>query len=296
MEKTAKRETTNRRYDERQWRAFLCSAFLFDASRNRGCLNWRIETTIGYRNFMAGHLIVDQWQTEFFLLTESMRRRSSRTGRTQWLSTADACLSSLSILQQPTQCRSHARAIDRSKQENSLTFCKMKWNQARTESELFLSEASSNEKNNEWIQRCLAKNLWFFFFVRRFLRRRPKTEGSEPIEIFDAFESRMIRNSFWVSEIRRETTKLSTLVTDKTQTSSHSGTSIIIEKDQTNPSPPVDIYFERSGSTAVTMSAFFDFSSLITVLLLMICTTYHIREMRPTIFDHPSLMVGTKIT
>eukprot|EP00522_Entomoneis_paludosa_P008074 CAMPEP_0172453378 /NCGR_PEP_ID=MMETSP1065-20121228/10729_1 /TAXON_ID=265537 /ORGANISM="Amphiprora paludosa, Strain CCMP125" /LENGTH=91 /DNA_ID=CAMNT_0013205557 /DNA_START=97 /DNA_END=372 /DNA_ORIENTATION=- len=37
------------------------------------------------------------------------------------------------------------------------------------------------------------------------------------------------------------------------------------------------------------MSAFFDFSSLITVLLLLICTTYYIRELRPTIFDHSPL-------
>jgi len=33
------------------------------------------------------------------------------------------------------------------------------------------------------------------------------------------------------------------------------------------------------------MSAFFDFSSLITVLLLMICTCAYLRELRPTIFD-----------
>lgn len=33
------------------------------------------------------------------------------------------------------------------------------------------------------------------------------------------------------------------------------------------------------------MSAIFDFSSLITVLLLAICTTTYLRELRPTIFD-----------
>eukprot|EP00527_Entomoneis_sp_CCMP2396_P004261 CAMPEP_0198137850 /NCGR_PEP_ID=MMETSP1443-20131203/1308_1 /TAXON_ID=186043 /ORGANISM="Entomoneis sp., Strain CCMP2396" /LENGTH=69 /DNA_ID=CAMNT_0043799413 /DNA_START=100 /DNA_END=306 /DNA_ORIENTATION=+ len=38
------------------------------------------------------------------------------------------------------------------------------------------------------------------------------------------------------------------------------------------------------------MSALFDITSLITVLLLLICTTYYIREMRPTIFDHASIM------
>mmetsp|Transcript_27710 Transcript_27710/g.76256 ORF Transcript_27710/g.76256 Transcript_27710/m.76256 type:complete len:98 (+) Transcript_27710:77-370(+) len=41
------------------------------------------------------------------------------------------------------------------------------------------------------------------------------------------------------------------------------------------------------------MSAFFDFSSLITVLLLLICTTYYIRELRPTIFDHSPLDAAT---
>ena len=34
-----------------------------------------------------------------------------------------------------------------------------------------------------------------------------------------------------------------------------------------------------------TMSAFFDFSSLILVILLLICTTTYLRELRPTIFD-----------
>lgn len=34
-----------------------------------------------------------------------------------------------------------------------------------------------------------------------------------------------------------------------------------------------------------TMSAIFDFGSLLTVLLLMICTCAYIREMRPTVFD-----------
>mmetsp|Transcript_14946 Transcript_14946/g.31456 ORF Transcript_14946/g.31456 Transcript_14946/m.31456 type:complete len:84 (+) Transcript_14946:136-387(+) len=33
------------------------------------------------------------------------------------------------------------------------------------------------------------------------------------------------------------------------------------------------------------MSAIFDFSSLLTVLLLLICTCAYLREMRPKIFD-----------
>mmetsp|Transcript_62941 Transcript_62941/g.185903 ORF Transcript_62941/g.185903 Transcript_62941/m.185903 type:complete len:82 (+) Transcript_62941:196-441(+) len=33
------------------------------------------------------------------------------------------------------------------------------------------------------------------------------------------------------------------------------------------------------------MSAIFDFSSLITVILLLICTCAYLREMRPAIFD-----------
>ena len=33
------------------------------------------------------------------------------------------------------------------------------------------------------------------------------------------------------------------------------------------------------------MSAIFDFSSLVTVILLLICTTAYLRELRPTIFD-----------
>jgi Protein of unknown function (DUF1242) len=33
------------------------------------------------------------------------------------------------------------------------------------------------------------------------------------------------------------------------------------------------------------MSAIFDFSSLITVLLLLICTCAYLRELRPKIFD-----------
>ena len=33
------------------------------------------------------------------------------------------------------------------------------------------------------------------------------------------------------------------------------------------------------------MSALFDFSSLLTVLLLLICTVTYLRELRPTIFD-----------
>jgi hypothetical protein len=33
------------------------------------------------------------------------------------------------------------------------------------------------------------------------------------------------------------------------------------------------------------MSAIFDFSSLITVLLLLICTCTYLRELRPAIFD-----------
>lgn len=35
----------------------------------------------------------------------------------------------------------------------------------------------------------------------------------------------------------------------------------------------------------ISMSAIFDFSSLITVLLLCICTTTYLRELRPGIFD-----------
>lgn len=35
----------------------------------------------------------------------------------------------------------------------------------------------------------------------------------------------------------------------------------------------------------ISMSAIFDFGSLLTVLLLLICTCAYIREMRPTIFD-----------
>lgn len=38
------------------------------------------------------------------------------------------------------------------------------------------------------------------------------------------------------------------------------------------------------------MSALFDFSSLMTVLLLTICTTTYIRELRPTIFDNPPVL------
>jgi hypothetical protein len=34
-----------------------------------------------------------------------------------------------------------------------------------------------------------------------------------------------------------------------------------------------------------TMSAIFDFSSLLTVILLLICTCAYLRDMRPTIFD-----------
>jgi len=34
-----------------------------------------------------------------------------------------------------------------------------------------------------------------------------------------------------------------------------------------------------------TMSAIFDFASLITVVLLLICTTAYLREMRPAMFD-----------
>ncbi|KAL7558651.1 hypothetical protein ACA910_010027 [Epithemia clementina (nom. ined.)] len=37
------------------------------------------------------------------------------------------------------------------------------------------------------------------------------------------------------------------------------------------------------------MSAFFDFSSLVTIVLLMICTCTYLRELRPTIFDHSPL-------
>jgi len=47
----------------------------------------------------------------------------------------------------------------------------------------------------------------------------------------------------------------------------------------------VPVSFGRSYSTCIAMSAIFDFSSLLTVLLLLICTCAYIREMRPTIFD-----------
>jgi hypothetical protein len=41
------------------------------------------------------------------------------------------------------------------------------------------------------------------------------------------------------------------------------------------------------------MLAIFDFTSLLTVLLLSICTCAYIREVRPTIFDPPvPLVVG----
>jgi hypothetical protein len=38
-------------------------------------------------------------------------------------------------------------------------------------------------------------------------------------------------------------------------------------------------------NTQLTMSAIFDFSSLLTVMLLLICTCAYLRDMRPTIFD-----------
>lgn len=37
--------------------------------------------------------------------------------------------------------------------------------------------------------------------------------------------------------------------------------------------------------TTEKMSAIFDFSSLLTVILLLICTCAYLRDMRPTIFD-----------
>jgi hypothetical protein len=37
--------------------------------------------------------------------------------------------------------------------------------------------------------------------------------------------------------------------------------------------------------TSPLMSAIFDFSSLLTVILLLICTCAYLRDMRPTIFD-----------
>lgn len=41
------------------------------------------------------------------------------------------------------------------------------------------------------------------------------------------------------------------------------------------------------------MSAIFDFSSLVTVLLLLICTCTYLRELRPGIFDGPPPKVDT---
>ena len=48
-------------------------------------------------------------------------------------------------------------------------------------------------------------------------------------------------------------------------------------KDLLRPPPP--------SSATNQMSAIFDFSSLLTVILLIICTCAYLREMRPTIFD-----------
>ena len=42
------------------------------------------------------------------------------------------------------------------------------------------------------------------------------------------------------------------------------------------------------------MSAIFDFSSLLTVILLIICTCAYLRDMRPTIFDGGQVR-GTEI-
>lgn len=39
------------------------------------------------------------------------------------------------------------------------------------------------------------------------------------------------------------------------------------------------------SATTFTMSALFDFASLVTVLLLLICTCTYLRELRPVIFD-----------
>ena len=41
----------------------------------------------------------------------------------------------------------------------------------------------------------------------------------------------------------------------------------------------------RNQEKAKRMSAIFDFSSLLTVFLLLVCTATYIRELRPTIFD-----------
>jgi hypothetical protein len=43
------------------------------------------------------------------------------------------------------------------------------------------------------------------------------------------------------------------------------------------------------------MSAIFDFSSLLTVLLLLICTCTYLRELRPTIFDGGKVSINEKI-
>jgi len=41
----------------------------------------------------------------------------------------------------------------------------------------------------------------------------------------------------------------------------------------------------KATISRTTMSAIFDFSSLMTVLLLLICTCAYLRELRPTVFD-----------
>jgi len=41
-------------------------------------------------------------------------------------------------------------------------------------------------------------------------------------------------------------------------------------------------------SSVATMSAIFDFSSLLTVLILLICTCTYLRELRPAVFDPPN--------
>jgi hypothetical protein len=43
------------------------------------------------------------------------------------------------------------------------------------------------------------------------------------------------------------------------------------------------------------MSAIFDFSSLILVILLLICTATYLRELRPTIFDGGKVRVLTNV-
>ena len=52
------------------------------------------------------------------------------------------------------------------------------------------------------------------------------------------------------------------------------------------PQPPKQPIPNLSLNTnEQTMSAIFDFSSLLTVILLLICTCAYLRDLRPTIFD-----------